>query len=387
MKILILGGGSGDVGRDLTRILLRDKTNIKHITITARDIQKAEKFIDKLNDQRLSAKQVDVTNQQQLIDTINGHDLVINTIGPFSKYAILVMKATIQAKVNYIDICDDIEPTVEALQLNEFVEKAGIFLILGMGWFPGMSNLRAIALAKEMDSVEEIVTAWVAGRKSPEDNPSLGLAGIQHFIEALTGKIISYRDGHRVRIPASQKGVKLKFPEPIGCCICYQIEHPEVATLPYSILGVNKASNLMSLYPFNRNKSILMFAKAINFKLLSIKMTTKILGLLGKSKKKRTLPCMIGDYISLIGMKDGKKGQLSYIAVNEKLTVAEATSQPLACAVFHLAHKNNIKPGVHLAENSIDIEEIIKYGKKFNFAFLKDVNEKTIWSEKIVSIE
>jgi len=386
MKILILGGGSGDVGRDVTRILLRDKKHIEHITVTSRNLEYAQKFAKDLNDRRVTAMQVDVTNQQKLIDAISGHNLVINTVGPFSKYAIPVMKAAIESKVNYIDICDDIEPTIEALQLNQFAKNAGIFILLSMGWFPGMSNLRAMALAREMDEVEEIVTAWVAGRKAPEEHPSLGLAGTEHYFEALTGKIISYRDGHRVRIPANQRGVRLTFPEPLGSCICYQIEHPEVATLPYSIPGVKAASNLMSLYPSNRNKFVRLFAKAVDFKLLSVSMITKISAILGKSKKKRYLPVLIGEYISCIGTKDGKRGQLCYSAVNEKVTVAEATSQPLTCAVLYLASEGNIKPGVHLAENTIRIEDIIKYGAKLNLPFVIDVKEKTTWSKEIISI-
>jgi len=370
----------------MSRILLRDKKHIEHITVTSRNLEYAQKFAKDLDDQRVTAMQVDVTNQQQLIDAISNHNLVINTVGPFSKYAILVMKATIESKVDYIDICDDIEPTVEALQLNQFAQNAGIFLLLNMGWFPGMSSLRTMALAREMDEVEEIVTAWVAGRKAPEEHSSLGLAGTEHYFEALTGKIISYRDGHRVRIPAFQEGVQLVFPEPLGSCICYQIEHPEVATLPYSIPGVKAASNLMSLYPSNRNKLVRLFAKAVDFKLLSVSMVTKISAILGKSKKKRFLPILVGEYISCIGTKNGKRGQLCYSAVNEKVTVAEATSQPLACAVHYLISKGNIEPGVHLAENKLRLEDIIYYGNKLNLPFVKDAKEKTTWSEEIISI-
>lgn len=385
-KILILGGGSGDVGRDLTRILLRDKKHIEHITVTSRNLETAQRFITDLNDQRVTALLVDVTNNQQLMDAICNHDLVINTVGPFSKFAISVMKATIESKVNYIDICDDIEPTVEALQLNQFAKDAGIFILLSMGWFPGMSNLRTMSLAKEMDEVKEIITAWVAGRKAPEEHPSLGLSGTEHYFEALTGNIITYRDGHRVRIPTSKKGVELMFPEPLGTCICYHIEHPEIATLPYSIPGVRVASNLMSLYPSSRNRFVRLFVKAIDLKLLSVSMATKISAILGKSKKKRFLPILVGEYISCIGTKNGKRGQLCYSSVNEKVTVAEATSQPLACAVHYLLSRGNIEPGVHLAENKLRLEDIIYYGDKLNLPFVKDVKEKTTWSEEIISI-
>ena len=122
-----------------------------------------------------------------------------------------------------IDICDDVNPTIEALQLNQFAINSGIFVLVGMGWFPGMSNLRGKWLADKMDSVEEIVIAWVAGKKAPEDKPSKGLAGIEHYLEALTGEIYSFRQGHRIKIPVNRNGVSLTFPEPLGKYLCYQI--------------------------------------------------------------------------------------------------------------------------------------------------------------------
>ena len=236
MKILVLGGGSGDVGRDVIRILLTDKKLIDHVTATARNLDVAQRFVNGLKDQSASALKLDVKNIQQLMDAMQNHNLVVNTVGPFSKYGIPIIKAAIDTKTNYIDICDDIEPTIEALQLDRFAKKAGIFILLSMGWFPGMSNLRAKALADKMDKVEEIVTAWVAGRKAAEENPSQGLGGIEHFFRGITGNIVTFRHGKRTQVPAFHKGIQLFFPEPLGPTICYQIEHPEVITLPY-IMG------------------------------------------------------------------------------------------------------------------------------------------------------
>ncbi|MCK5261475.1 MAG: hypothetical protein KAJ44_04790 [Thermoplasmatales archaeon] len=38
------------------------------------------------------------------------------------------------------------------------------------------------------------------------------------------------------------------------------------------------------------------------------------------------------------------------------------------------------------AENTLKIEDIIDYGTKLNLPFVKDVKEKTAWSEEIISI-
>jgi saccharopine dehydrogenase-like NADP-dependent oxidoreductase len=379
IRILILGGASGDVGRDVTRVLLLEKTHIAQITVTARKQIVAENFVKEVGDKRVKAVQVDVTDSHQLMNAFKDHDLVINTIGPFSRYALFVMNAAITSKINYIDICDDIEPTFKALQLDKNAKEAGIFLLIGMGWFPGMSNLRAKALAEQMDVVDEIVTAWVAGRKSREKTPSYGSGGTEHFLRSLTGKIITFRNGQKVKITPFQKGIRIRFPEPLGVCNCFPIEHPEPVVLPLTIPSVQNASTLYSLYPASRNRLIRFFARMIDIRFLSVSLVTKIFRILGNTDEKKHFPILTGAYIACKGVQKGKKGQLWYSSVNTNTTVAEATSQPLACVVFNLVSGGSLQPGVHLPEQVFGINDLLEIGKKYDFSFVKDVVETTTW--------
>ncbi|KYK21970.1 hypothetical protein AYK24_02915 [Thermoplasmatales archaeon SG8-52-4] len=386
MKILILGGGSGDVGRDVARILLRGNRSLDLLTVTARNMNAANDFVSNLDDNRVTPVRLDVTDKSQMIELMRKHDLIINVIGPFDIFGINIMKAAVEAKVNYIDICDDIQPTLEALLLDSNAKKAGIFLLLSMGWFPGISNIRAKQLSDQMEKVDEIVTAWVAGKKAAEEKPSSGIAGTDHYIKALTGMITTFRNGKMVKIPAYQKGIQLQFPEPLGLYTCYQLEHPEPITLPKFIPGVKTASNLGSLYPASRNKSIRRITRAIDFKILSRSFVSKFLSMQAQSKKKINYPVMNGSYIACIGKKDGKNGQLRFSATNTCITTAEATSQPLACAVLLAISGNKIKPGVHLPETSIKIEDLNKIGKKLKLPFFTKAIEETIWSQEVNSI-
>ncbi len=385
-KILALGGGSGDIGRDLVKILSHDNKLIDQITVTARDLDNAQSFVNELDDSRIVALKLDVTDQKDLRKAMDEHNLIVNMIGPFDRFAIPIIKTAIDKGINYIDICDDIDPTLEALQLNQFAKDSGIFVLLSMGWFPGTSNLRAVSLAEQMDRVEEMVIAWVGGRKAPEKIPSMGLGGTEHYFEAISGKIRSFRNGQMVKIPANQMGVQLDFPEPLNSHPCYQMEHPETATLPYVIPGIKNISVLGSLYPSRRNNFIRLFARFIDFKIASVPLITKISCLLGQSERKRTLPELIGSYISCIGEKNGQYGQLTYSSVNTKLTVTEATSQPLACAILYSASKNKIEPGVHLPETAIKNEDIIKLGKQNKLSFVTNTNENITWSKNIISM-
>jgi hypothetical protein len=105
-----------------------------------------------------------------------------------------------------------------------------------------------------------------------------------------------------------------------------------------------------------------------------------------QSKNKINLPSLNASYIACIGKKDGKKGQLRFSEVNTNLTTAEATSQPLACAILLIASKDGLKPGVHIPEKAIRINELIKMGKTLNLPFVCDSIEETIWSEEVDSI-
>ena len=54
---------------------------------------------------------MDVGDHDAMVKAFGDVNVVINTAGPFYKTAVPVAKAAVQAKVNYIDICDDYEGT------------------------------------------------------------------------------------------------------------------------------------------------------------------------------------------------------------------------------------------------------------------------------------
>ena len=390
MKIMVLGG-SGNMGQEVVRTLLLDKGLVERVTVADINLDAARRFVERLGNSRAAALRVDVTDQQQSVEAMKEHDLVLNSVGPFYRYVVPVARAAIEARVNYMDICDDVEPTIELLQLDRFARNAGIFILVGMGASPGMTNLRAKALAEQMDEVEEIVTAWVVGEETEEDGKlSEGLAAIEHMLHAITGAIVTFHEGRRMRIPAFREGLRLSFSEPLGPYTCYHVAHPEVVTLPYVIPGVRTVSNLGSLYPPSRNGLVRLFATAINFRLLSIYRATRWIAKLeqmeGRTKKKETEPMPSGLYISCIGAKNGSRGQMHYSS-SSTINMAEATGQPLACVALYIASGGSIEPGVHPPETALTIEDVIDLGTHYELSFVKKVKEEIKWSKEVVSAE
>ena len=69
--------------------------------------------------------------------------MVVNCAGPFYKTAVAVARAAVEAKVNYIDICDDYEATeiLFASDIDQAAKEAGITVLTGMGSDPGTNNV------------------------------------------------------------------------------------------------------------------------------------------------------------------------------------------------------------------------------------------------------
>ena len=62
--------------------------------------------------------------------------VIINCAGPFYKTAVAVARAAVEAKVNYIDICDDYEAVpilFSDAAIDKAAKEAGITVLTGMG--------------------------------------------------------------------------------------------------------------------------------------------------------------------------------------------------------------------------------------------------------------
>ena len=100
MKVLALGG-SGDMGRMAVAILL-ESPHVTSITVADKNYERVKYFVDLVCTVKLKAVEVDVTQKTNLIELISSHDLVMNTVGPYYKFATMI----IEAKKPYVDICN-----------------------------------------------------------------------------------------------------------------------------------------------------------------------------------------------------------------------------------------------------------------------------------------
>jgi len=259
MKILALGG-SGDMGRMAVAILL-ESPKVSSITVADKNYERAKIFVDLVGSDKLKAVEVDVTQKINLIELISSHDLVMNTVGPYYKFATMILEAVIEAKKPYVDICDDWKPTLDLLDMNDKAKKADMTAVIGIGASPGITNLMAVIACSKLDKVDDLITAWGYGGgegvgekpkyfiqprrfyKRFKDMPVIANAATMHLFYETVENIPTFRDGKIIEIKPLTDAEPLQFPGFKDTYVCH-IGHPEPVTLP-RVLNANSVSNLM----------------------------------------------------------------------------------------------------------------------------------------------
>jgi saccharopine dehydrogenase (NAD+, L-lysine-forming) len=247
MSRVIVLGGCGIVGIQAVKALL-STNDFDEVVIGDINIEKAKKYEDEIGDPRLSSTQVDLTNSEMISDAIKDVDVVLNCSGPFYKLGPIVLRAVIDSKINYVDVCDDLDATQKLLSMNERAEKADISALIGMGSSPGVANLLVKFCADHMlDEVESIDILHAHGGE-----PSEGAAVVAHRIHSMTSSIPMYLDGEYTNVNYfDESGISLQEEvdfHQIGSYTCYPYPHPETITLP-KYIKCKRVTNLGCVLP------------------------------------------------------------------------------------------------------------------------------------------
>ncbi len=232
MRALIIGGVGG-MGQGVARDLIKHELVTQ--VILADLYPDPERLSRKLREsQKTSLIKMDVNDHEAMVKAFSEVNVVINTAGPFYKTAVPVARAAVEAKVNYIDICDDYEGT-EILfnsDIDRKAKEAGITVLTGMGSDPGTNNVLVKWYADKLDSVEEIYLYWVVSIAE------LAGAAWDHSLHMTLGKIPQYINGELVHVEGGTEEVAEQFLEPLGICNVRYVGHPQPITLPKYIRGV-----------------------------------------------------------------------------------------------------------------------------------------------------
>lgn len=357
MKIVVLGG-CGDMGSHVVQDLL--ETSEAQVVIADYRVDAARQLAQSLGP-RAEAAFVDATDPDSLKAVLQGADAAVGCIGPFYKFALPMARAAVEAGVDYVDICDDYGPVDDIFALNEAARQAGVTVITGLGWTPGITNVLARYGADQLDEVEEINIAWAGGAAD-----SKGLAVIMHVFYAATGEVPTYLDGQVIRVPASSSSgrERVEFPPPLGPVYVFHCGHPEPLTIP-RFIKVKTVTLKGALTPDWNNKLLDIFATLglINTPARMERMA-KIIHAIEGIFRVGGIACS-GARVDVKGRKDGERRVLSYGVADR---MGKLTGCPASIGAQWLARGRISQKGVFAPEGCIEpqpfIEELNKRGIK-----------------------
>jgi saccharopine dehydrogenase (NAD+, L-lysine-forming) len=247
MSRVIVLGGCGIVGSQAVKALLATN-DFDEIVISDINIEKADEYVTEIGDHRLSSLRVDLTDSEMIRNAIKDADVVLNCSGPFYKLGPIILKTVIESKIDYVDVCDDLDATKKLLDMHEQAKRADISALIGMGSSPGVANLLAKFCADHMlDEVESIDILHAHGGE-----PSEGAAVVAHRIHSMISPIPVFLGGKYATVNYFEEdGVALRevvdFHQ-IGKYTCYPYPHPETITLPNYIM-CKRVTNLGCVLP------------------------------------------------------------------------------------------------------------------------------------------
>lgn len=335
---------------------------IESVVIADRDLPRAEALAAKLGPKAV-ALPLDLTDTHALRAALTDIDLVLNTAGPFFRFGRPVLEASLEAGRHYIDICDDWEPTLEMLELNERARLAGLTAIIGMGASPGLSNLLAAVAVEQFDTVDHLYTCWRGGTgipKKPADPDSFVVpAAMDHWIHNLAEPIRVWRHGRVETAEALEEHV-LDYPG-IGPSTLWTCGHPEPITLPLTYPQLDSCLNVMFARP-----GLIKVARVVRDRVrageLSVSEGSREFIMLPGRRGPDAGP--VPDYPGIFAYAVGTKyGRPARVAVSTNLLpegeMGESTCIPLALAAGMLARGEITERGVMGPEVAVDPKILI----------------------------
>src|SRR3954447_26399056 len=135
---------------------------------------------------------------------------------------VTVARAAVAAGLPVVSVADAVAEVRSLLALDADARAAGVPVVIGAGFAPGLSCLLAAHAASAFDVVDEVHVARVG---------TAGPACARQHHNALAGSSIDWRDGEWVARRGGSGRELCWFPGPIGARDCYRAALPDALLL------------------------------------------------------------------------------------------------------------------------------------------------------------
>ncbi len=355
MKFIVLGG-AGDMGSRAVEDLVNSE-GVTRVTIADRNVDAARQLADRLQGKgpEVDVKTVDAFDHAGLVEAIRGYDVAASALGPFFIFESRLVRAAIEAGVDYASICDEWESADTVIeQFHDEAHKKDVTVITGLGTSPGLSNVAVRLAAQDMDKTKR-ADIYVFQPLEGGGGPAV----VKHMLHIITGDKVLWRGGKRKMIKALSEDRVVEFPK-YGEIKTWNMGHSEPATIPRYIPGIEEVNFFMGLGPgagwfikpaqwglFNNKRVAAVCARIISF-------IEQIAG--GE-------PEWGAVRIDVWGEKDGKEVHTILCGIGQ---MREATGLSLSVGAQMLAKKQILteEGGVYAPEATIEPHTFIDQIKK-----------------------
>ena len=148
-----------------------------------------------------------------------------------------VAEAAVAGGAHVVSVADAVAEVRALLELDHAGRAAGVHVVVGAGFSPGLSCVLAALGARALGHVDEIHVAEVG---------TGGPACARQHHRALAGEAVDLRDGEWQRRRGGSGRELCWFPEPVRAVDCYRAALPEALLLAPAFPGVRRVTARMA---------------------------------------------------------------------------------------------------------------------------------------------
>jgi hypothetical protein len=211
---VVVYGGNGFFGRIIVDELLRStKAQIEIASRTARSV----KFPGYKS--RVRFIESDLHNQDSVLRTVAGADLVIVAVGPFQGMPLTVLQACITKRIPYIDVADDCDFVRRAYALVESQPTPhGALAMIGCSVVPGLTTLLTRFAQASIPDIVQTKICISPGTQNPR-----GPGSFACLLSTVGKEFVAPAEGKPMSVIGWTKPEPVTFPAPMGHRTVYRV--------------------------------------------------------------------------------------------------------------------------------------------------------------------
>lgn len=290
---------------------------------------------------RIELEVADARNRDAVVDVMQRHDVALGALGPFYIFEEPMVEAAIAARTPYVSLCDDADAAAAALKHDGAARAAGVTVLTGLGWTPGLTNVLALRAAAVLDKTTAVTIAW-AGSGAESGGTAVAL----HTLHIFDGKVATFAGGRLAHVPAGAEPEYVEFPPPLGRVQVCHVGHPEPLTLPARLPGVRAVALKGGLVePTLHHLAVLTgrlgLGRTHGMRAFLARVLVPLIPALSRLGPRR--PAISGVVVRVTGEKDGRAVTVQSAAT---APMRDLTSIPLVVGALWMAQGRIKRPGV-----------------------------------------